>query len=576
MNRETSLAKKLLQGFIKGVKWIIIQCLFLLPLFLVYVYYPNYKLLYFSYGMISSVLVYTLMFALLHSFKPERKTLKGYITPWSIVLALGLIRVYLVPLPMDHPLWRNLVRVSYLIGVAIAPIFGAMLQILFKKDLRRYYFRLINNLLFLSFMVWVSCTRPASPETTSSFRSSSAIYGVDVSHHNGKIYWETLVKQDKIQFVFVKATEGATIVDEKYYSNLFKAKDAGLKVGAYHFLTTSSTAQKQFENYKNVVNEADIDLIPVLDAEVFTAKQNMSAKEYVYHVRTWANLCKEHYGKAPILYCSIEHYQKYLKGSFDDCLFWAGDVYAKKSYVNTESWTIWQKTIKPCVGSSSRLDINVLASGKTLDDISLHPTRSGGIVGIDVSHHNGKINWKAVKSDRPDLAFVYVKCTEGATYVDPEFKANAKGAREQGFNVGAYHYFRMSSSAQDQFRNFKKNLDAIEFNLIPMVDVEKDDGKPRKELQDSLSVFLALIKDGYGVKPMLYGTNSSYNKYCAPEFNDYLMYIGRYGKDAPIVKGAGYYTIWQYSESGKIKGIPKPVDLCRFHPKSSLTDISMP
>ena len=142
MDTEISLAKKLLQGFIKGFKWILIQYLFLVSLFLVEVYYPNDKLLYFGYGMMSSVLIYTLIFAFLHSFKPERKTLEGCITPWSIVLALGLIRVYLVPLPMNHPLWRNLVRVSYLIGVAIAPIFGAMLQILFKKDLRRYYFRL--------------------------------------------------------------------------------------------------------------------------------------------------------------------------------------------------------------------------------------------------------------------------------------------------------------------------------------------------------------------------------------------------------------------------------------------------
>ena len=203
------------------------------------------------------------------------------------------------------------------------------------------------------------------------------VVGVDVSHHNGKIFWDTLVKRDKMQFVFVKATEGATVIDKKYYSNLFKAKDAGLKVGAYHFLTTSSTSQKQFENFKNVVKEADIDLIPVLDAEGFTAKHNMSAREYVHHVRTWVDLCKEHYGKAPILYCSIGHYQKYFKGKFDDCMFWTGDVNAKKSYVNTESWVIWQKTIKQCIGSSSPLDINVLAAGKTLDDISLHSNEPG-------------------------------------------------------------------------------------------------------------------------------------------------------------------------------------------------------
>lgn len=207
--------------------------------------------------------------------------------------------------------------------------------------------------------------------------------------------------------------------------------------------------------------------------------------------------------------------------------------------------------------------------------ISCSRQSASTINGVDVSHHNGKINWKKVKSECPNLAFVYVKCTEGATYVDPEFKANVYGAREQGFNVGVYHYFRMTSGAREQFSNFRKNMEAVEFNLIPMVDVEKDDGKPRGELQDSLRVFIALIEDTYGVKPMLYGTNSSYNKYCAPEFNDYHIYIGRYGDNEPVIKGSGLYTIWQYSQSGKIKGIPKPVDLCQFRHRALINEIQI-
>ena len=45
--------------------------------------------------------------------------------------------------------------------------------------------------------------------------------------------------------------------------------------------------------------------------------------------------------------------------------------------------------------------------------------------GIDVSHHNGEINWKQV----PDVEFVYIKATEGATFVDPMYQQNIKGAR---------------------------------------------------------------------------------------------------------------------------------------------------
>lgn len=197
------------------------------------------------------------------------------------------------------------------------------------------------------------------------------------------------------------------------------------------------------------------------------------------------------------------------------------------------------------------------------------------IKGIDVSHHQGDIDWKKVMKAQPKLAFVYVKCTEGKSYVDPKFKVNSEGASAVGYKVGAYHYFRMTSSAHEQFDNFKKQMDAVHIDLIPMVDVERDDGKPREELQDSLKVLLDLLEKAYGKRPMIYGTNRSYNELCAPEFNYYPLYIGRYGKNKPIVTGPSHYTIWQYSESARIPGIPKPVDMCKMHPvyKSSYIEL---
>ena len=197
------------------------------------------------------------------------------------------------------------------------------------------------------------------------------------------------------------------------------------------------------------------------------------------------------------------------------------------------------------------------------------------VFGIDVSHHQGDIDWQEVKKSSPDIAFVYVKCSEGKDYVDKAFKSNAEGAARNGFRVGAYHFFRMTSSSHDQFENFKKQMDAVSISLRPMVDVERGDGKPRKELQDSLRVLLNLLEKAYGVKPVIYGTNRSFNEFCAPEFNDYPMYIGRYGKEKPIVKGPSHYTVWQYSETGVIDGIPKPVDLCRFHPDCGIDNIKL-
>ena len=198
---------------------------------------------------------------------------------------------------------------------------------------------------------------------------------------------------------------------------------------------------------------------------------------------------------------------------------------------------------------------------------------NGQNIGIDVSHYQGEIKWDEVRKNCPDIAFVYVKCSEGKDYVDKAFKKNAEGAAKNGFRVGAYHFFRMTSGAHEQFEHFRKQIASVSVSLRPMVDVERADGKPRKELQDSLRVLLTLLEKEYGIKPIIYGTNKSYNDFCAPEFNDYPMYIGRYGDNKPVVKGPSHYTVWQYSEKGKIKGIPKDVDLCRFHPDKGIEDI---
>lgn len=201
------------------------------------------------------------------------------------------------------------------------------------------------------------------------------------------------------------------------------------------------------------------------------------------------------------------------------------------------------------------------------------PTDNQRVDGIDVARYQKEINWTQVSKSLKPSSFVYIKCTEGATYTDPMYEENARAAKKSGLHVGGYHYFRMTSSAHEQFKNFKKALDIIPFDLIPMVDVEGNDGKPKKELQDSLQTFLNLLEKEYGKKPMIYGTQRSYNTYCAPRFNKYCLYIGRYGKDAPVVNGPSHYTIWQYTEKGKVHGIKTTVDLCKFHPEKDIKDI---
>ena len=176
-------------------------------------------------------------------------------------------------------------------------------------------------------------------------------------------------------------------------------------------------------------------------------------------------------------------------------------------------------------------------------------------------------------SGKKCLEFVYVKATEGATYVDPMYQQNIKGARAKKLRVGAYHYFRTTSSVQKQFENYKQHVKKSDIDLIPMVDVEECKKWSTVQFRDSLMRFIQLVKSHYGKAPMIYSVNTFYNRYCAPRFNKYHLMIGRYGSDEPFIKGRGTYTIWQKSQTGKLSGISKNVDIDFFRKNVSVNDI---
>lgn len=167
---------------------------------------------------------------------------------------------------------------------------------------------------------------------------------------------------------------------------------------------------------------------------------------------------------------------------------------------------------------------------------------------------------------------MYIKATTGVKGIDKHYKYNNKQARAHGLKVGAYHYFTSGGSAHQQFKHFISIAPRENQDLIPMVDVEAYlDKWNKKQIQDSLKVFLQLCKEYYGAYPMIYGTQHSYNTYCAQIFNKYHLMIGRYSRNKPEINGKGSYSIWQFSESGQIKGISKPVDLSRFNPKYDIS-----
>ena len=202
------------------------------------------------------------------------------------------------------------------------------------------------------------------------------------------------------------------------------------------------------------------------------------------------------------------------------------------------------------------------------------PFSPDGLVGIDVSNHQGLISWEKVSSigDRK-VEFVYIKATEGSTHVDRRYLHNIRAARKKGILAGSYHYFRTTSEPKDQFRNFIRVADKASQDLIPVVDVEEMDKWDAVQFHEKFSEFLRLVEDHYGVKPMIYTVNSFYNGHLAGRYRDHKIFVGRYGKRKPVMKDDHGWTIWQYSETGIVAGIPKPVDLNTLNPSVSLSEL---
>jgi lysozyme len=88
--------------------------------------------------------------------------------------------------------------------------------------------------------------------------------------------------------------------------------------------------------------------------------------------------------------------------------------------------------------------------------------------GIDVSRHQGTIDWRKVVVD--DVAFAYLKASEGGDHRDREFVRNLAEATKIGLRVGAYHFFTFCRLAIDQAKNFVDAVPPGATQLPPVVD----------------------------------------------------------------------------------------------------------
>ena len=191
--------------------------------------------------------------------------------------------------------------------------------------------------------------------------------------------------------------------------------------------------------------------------------------------------------------------------------------------------------------------------------------------GIDVSKHNGNIDWTKVAKSNVDFAILRAIVrgygTDGKLLTDETFDKNAKAATENGITVGAY-VFSEAITVEEAIEEAELVLSMVKpYNIkgpivIDIEDIENDTGRNEnlspKELTDVVLAFCNKIKEA-GYTPMIYCNLKGFIGMLEFERLEGIeKWYAYYGDDLYFPYEV---SIWQYSSSGKIDGISGSVDL---------------
>ncbi|MHA4896198.1 glycoside hydrolase family 25 protein [Pedobacter sp. PWIIR3] len=170
------------------------------------------------------------------------------------------------------------------------------------------------------------------------------IHGIDVSYYQGKIDWKQvkLMEEDdvKIQFAFIKATEGLFNVDPYFQRNWREAPKAGIICGAYHYLLPKKSGEWQAKFFLQTVKFEAGDLPPVCDIEELNG---IPASKMRVQLSAFLTFVEKKTGVKPIIYTGLSFYKDYLQGHFDEYPLWIAHYNQPKLKVaSSVNWHFWQ------------------------------------------------------------------------------------------------------------------------------------------------------------------------------------------------------------------------------------------
>ena len=227
--------------------------------------------------------------------------------------------------------------------------------------------------------------------------------------------------------------------------------------------------------------------------------------------------------------------------------------------------------MKPIVLAGALLAALVLGAGVLYRSGIVQVNRPGAatypVRGIDVSHHQGRIDWPRV--GQSGVEFAFIKATEGRDFSDSRFPENWSGADAAGIARGAYHFFTFCTSGKAQAEHFLRIVPPVAGALAPVADVEFVGNCTRhpsmEAVRAELVVFLEEVERAWGAAPIIYTTPEAHRRLLGAGFERHPLWL-RSVFSQPEPDAYGGWSVWQFSETGAVPGIRGPVDLNALRP----------
>ena len=206
--------------------------------------------------------------------------------------------------------------------------------------------------------------------------SSDEIYqGIDVSEWQGNIDFQQ-VKDAGIEAVYIRSSEGSDYVDHYFEENYEKARQAGLNIGFYHYVTarTVEEGREEARFFASVVSSKEIDLRLAMDFESF---ENLSVEQINDISEVFLTTLEEVTGKEVVIYSDASNARNVFSRELAESYpIWVAEYFAEEPFDNGkwETWVGFQYTDRGRVsGISGSVDRDEFTSGIFLDERSTLP-----------------------------------------------------------------------------------------------------------------------------------------------------------------------------------------------------------